>query len=140
MEDGLTGRVMFIPGEGKMIPLPEAPSENLWNKVVAGLQDVFEFWCRRGRTELTFTQPAEELLDERIRADDERAQGKGLMDLLCRHEANMLKIATIFAALEKSLVLDVRHVLAAQAFAGFLFDSLRYVFPQFVEAGRPGTG
>jgi len=137
---GLAGYVMFLPGEAKMIACPEAPSKGLWKKAVAGLREVFEFWSRRGSTELTLTEPAEELWHECILADDARAEGKGLMDLLCRHEANMLKVASIFAALEKSLLLDVKHVMAAQAFADFLFDSLRYVFPEFIDGGPPSTG
>jgi len=125
---GLAGHVMLIPGAHKPRVLPVPPLEDLWNKVVDGLQDVFEFWGTRGSTELAFTREGDEAWKASSAAVVERGHRDTLAaKLAVRHVWQMLKVAILFAALDKSPALDANHLKAAESFADFLYDSLRYL-------------
>ncbi|MGH9431665.1 MAG: hypothetical protein ACRD3T_08995, partial [Terriglobia bacterium] len=130
VHSGLAGHVMFVPGVPKPpIPRQHPPFNEPWTAVLQGLKDVFEFWHDRGTTDLDFTEAAKDIWGPWYVAQE--GEPETLFEKLsARHWVQMLKVAIIFAALDKSLALDVQHLEAAKSFVDFLVQSLDYILAE----------
>ncbi len=128
-ERGLGDRMILVGGQPKPPNArPVQPPEGLWKSLVASLQEIFEFWRAKGSTGLRLTESAAELWSSSRALLDDRMTGDPVFDLLAsRYGDYILKCGLIFAALDRSGVIDEHHLQAGVAFAEFLFQSLRYL-------------
>ena len=136
IEGGLGSRTLFIPGTPKpRIPSPPPPAEPEYSSLVKKLLDVITFWrteAGEGSISINLDADAGELWRPFYVELPRRVGDDALMTaLVARFHHHTLKIALLYAALDYSRRISVKHLAPAIAFADYLLAALYYIFSEF---------
>jgi hypothetical protein len=134
LEGGLGNRICFIPGEPQKrkaeAPDPEEPAYSNFTNNLAGIID---YWKMQGTTRLRFDEPTRELW--RGFYEDELptwAPEDSLLSVLTkRFHHHPLKVASIYAALDRSAIIRSNHLGPALLYTRFLLDGIFFTFSNF---------
>lgn len=131
IEGGLGNRIIFVPGDAKP-PRSRCRPPDL-SAMSAELKTVREFWEKRGHTKLILEPEADRLWDRwYIKRPDLNSNLDPLIRILTkRFRSYVLKVAGIWAYLDRSERIAACHLKAAITFIDFLFVSLNTVFCSF---------
>jgi hypothetical protein len=127
---GIADCMMFICGDPKgPIPMPEKPAPEPWNRLVSFLQQTCQFWSERGSSKIHLHEEARKALA----AFSSRVRNEAGIDSFCefltrRFRDHILKIAMVWAALERADAIKLCHMEAAVSFGDFLFKSVLHIF------------
>jgi len=134
LEGGLGRRLVFVYGEPKKrMAKPPAPAEPFYANTIRGLRAAVQHWEINGPFELSMSKTAdamwvcffEEELPKYVPADDFLAVLANGADQCC------LKVALIAAALDRSKLIEERHMRTGIDFAKYAVDCLRFVFDDY---------
>jgi hypothetical protein len=136
---GLGNRTMWVAGQpGDAIPDPPKRDPERWDGLVQKLRTLIAHWRKSKCTEVSLSAEAaarwKRIYGEIYghRSDDP------LIATLCeRMQNHCLKVALIFAVLDRQSVIELHHLEAAYTFTQFLYDCLWHVFRGF---GMSPTG
>jgi hypothetical protein len=133
VEGGLGNRIMFYPGQPKSrIPKPPDHHGPLWNRLVRELRELHDYWKRDADAELRFSREADPQWESYYRAlGDAREDDEVIRVLRERDHLHCIKTAMIWAALDKSTTIELRHLDAAILLTDYLHQSLLYLFQGF---------
>jgi putative DNA primase/helicase len=130
---GLGNRMMWVSGEpGAAIPAPPRPDGERLDTIVRELRRCIAYWRRKGTSEFSFNPSAAKLW-ETIYGElyGHRNEDPLIANLGERLQNHCLKIALIFAALDRRPIIERHHLEAAYAFTQFLYEGLWYLFRGF---------
>lgn len=127
---GIADCIMFVCGDPKRrIPEPTEPALEPWNLLVSSLQNSCHFWLKRGSSEICLGEEARKTwVDFSSRVRDEAEADSFCAFVTRRLGEHVLKIAMVWAALEKSDTIRLGHMEAAVSFGDFLFQSVLHIF------------
>jgi hypothetical protein len=134
LHGGLGNRICWVSGRpGDPIPHPVPPEQKRWRKLVGEASRAIRHWPADKSTPFTLSVEASARWSQiytdmfkRGLADD------ALISILCeRMQNHCLKTALIWAALDGTTVIELRHLDAAYAFTQFLYDNLWAMFRGF---------
>ena len=134
LEGGLGNRICFIPGEPQKrkaeAPDPVEPAYQLF---IERLADIVEYWKAKGTTRLRFDEPARELWrgfyeDELPRWSPEDSL---LSVMTKRFHHHPIKVASIYAGLDRSETIKTQHLGPALLYTRFLLDGIFFTFSNF---------
>jgi hypothetical protein len=138
IEGGLGSRCMFVPGVAKeRIPDPPPPKEPEYSELIRRLTDIIGFWHREaadagGSISIEFDAEARELWAPYYIELPRRAGDDPLITaLMTRFHHHTIKCALVYAALDRSRCIGVRHLAPAIAWGDFLLGGLWYIFSEF---------
>jgi hypothetical protein len=120
--------VFFCVKRSKMIPIPVGPGheiEQVLGGIAAKLREAIDF--ARQEHHFEFSQSAREMWIRVYPSLSEGAPGM-LGAILARAEAQVLRLAMIYSAIDQSLVIDVPHLKAALALWDYADSSAAFIF------------
>ena len=136
LEGGIGNRFLWVPGRSREpIPLPPPPIQSKLNAVAQELAGMRGWWGKAEdgkETELVLTPEAE----ERWRWFYKKVYTLGSEDPLVeimgeRMDQHCIKVAMIYAAIERSPEIGIQHLNPAIVFTQFLIESLYAIFSDF---------
>ena len=131
LKGGMGNRILWIPGEPKpRMADPPAPS---LAAVAGALHDIRRYWTEQGVTELTWEPAAFQRWKPFYEKDLREMQStEPLLEVMAeRMHVHCVKVAMLYAVLERSKKLLLKHLEAAIHLVRFLMDSLAYIFHEF---------
>jgi len=134
---GIGNRFCWIPGEERE-PLHKRPPIDrvLWNRVVKSLHDMKMYWAgereERLPSEFTLSDDADELMEHYGKTLFHDTHGDPMIRKLCgRMEDHCKKTALVYAALERTPVIERVHLEKAITFCEFLLKGLYLIFSKY---------
>jgi hypothetical protein len=147
IEGGLGSRTMFVPGVAKeRLAEPPDVKQPDYNKLVADLHDALQYWKEANKdgkgTRFRWSPQASEMWRAWYE-DYPKSAGDDpqMIALIARFDHHCLKTALVYAALDYTSEIDVRHLAPAIRYTEFLISGSFYVFsehgiPPWVERER----
>jgi hypothetical protein len=126
MANGFANRFLFVcTDRSKLLPDGGQVDVTLWDSLQVQLAEALEF--ARSAEELRRDEEARSIWRE---VYGELSEGKPALAgaLLARGEAHVMRLALIYALLDKSLTIQARHLLAALALWDYCERSVRFLF------------
>ncbi len=131
LKGGMGNRILWIPGEPKP-RMADPPAPNL-AAVAGALHDIRRYWTEQGVTELTWDPAAFQRWKPFYEKDLREMQStEPLLEVMAeRMHVHCVKVAMLYAVLERSKQILLKHLDAAIHLVRFLIDSLSYIFHEF---------
>jgi hypothetical protein len=131
LQGGFGRRVCWVPGSPKAaMAEPPPPEASLLNPLKVAVREMLDHWRARGTTCLSFSPAARKLWHEfytqqhkRCLVDDELVAALSESD-----HSTARKLALIYAATDRSEIIEEWHLSAAISFLGFLYDVRSQLF------------
>jgi len=123
-------RVLFIPGDRKFrkANLPDPDSETL-NALKVKIREAVDYWRARGTTRLQWSGEAAKRWAHFYEVELDRRDDDEIIAVLGEGDhVTCAKLATIWAALDKSEYIETFHLDAAIAFTEFLYEARFPIF------------
>ncbi|HEV2225101.1 MAG TPA: DUF3987 domain-containing protein [Candidatus Acidoferrales bacterium] len=127
---GLGNRITYVPGSPKALnSRVRRPDRAGWDRLVGDLSSTMKFWHERGSTELRWSAKAQSRWDKFYSSIRQRGGDDPLVGALAaRHRVYVVKVAMIYAGLDRSFEIREDHLEAAIAWCDFLLEGLRFIF------------
>ena len=136
LTNGFANRfVMIFAERTRMVPFPEATSQEVVNDLAAEFGRTFEFaqagrWVEKDTMRVSLSPAAAALYASLYRELCNEVGGPAVFPLLERRAPVLLRIALILAMTDRTTVIERHHIEAAHAWVRFWTESVLYVFAE----------
>lgn len=136
LTNGFANRfVMIFAERTRLVPFPEATSQDVVNGLAAEFGRTFEFaqagrWVEKDTMRVSLSPAAAALYAGLYRDLCAEVGGPAVFPLLERRAPVLLRIALILAMTDRTTVIERHHIEAAHAWVRFWTDSVLYVFAE----------
>lgn len=136
LTNGFANRfVMIFAERTRLVPFPEATSQEVVNDLAAEFGRTFEFaqagrWVEKDTMRVSLSPAAAALYASLYRELCNEVGGPAVFPLLERRAPVLLRIALILAMTDRTTVIERHHIEAAHAWVRYWTDSVLYVFAE----------
>lgn len=134
LKGGIGNRFLWVPGEPKEAnPKPPPVNSQFWKPLISELRKVRSYWTEKKRpTEFELSSEADAKWEQVYKRTYNYGNEDPLVSVLSdRMEVHTIKVALLYAALDRKSVIELGHLSAAIEFSGFLMDSLFRIFSDY---------
>ncbi|MGL4189647.1 MAG: hypothetical protein ACRCTM_12320 [Sphaerotilus sulfidivorans] len=136
LTNGFANRfVMIFAERTRLVPFPEATSQDVVNGLAAEFGRTFEFaqagrWVEKDTMRVSLSPAAAALYASLYRELCNEVGGPAVFPLLERRAPVLLRIALILAMTDRTAIIERHHIEAAHAWVRFWTESVLYVFAE----------